>query len=117
MKSILVVLAGCALTQKSAPVPLRYFDPPLQVAAAPSPARARTPLRIGRVSEGALLGTRIVHRDSPVESEPYDTLRWSDDPEVYVRRALDRALFGAAPFEQTTDGEAPTLDIDIVAFE
>jgi cholesterol transport system auxiliary component len=117
VKLALVLLAGCALTQKAAPLELRYFAPPTRATAERARVAPSTPLRLGHVTTSALLGTRIVHRDSAVESAPYETLRWTDEPDVYVRRSLARALFDAAPFEQAIDSEAPTLDVDVLAFE
>ena len=117
MRAWLLVLSACALTSKSPPVELRYFAPPELPAATAHADVARTPLRLGRVSSGELLGTHILHRESPVEIVPYETLRWTDMPEVYVRRALERALFDTQPFTQATDGTALTLDVDVRAFE
>lgn len=117
MRVWLALLAGCALTSKSAPLDVRYFTLPDQSAAAASGEGTRTPLRLGRVVPGSLLGARIVHRDSPLELAPYEAMRWSDDPDVYVRRALVHAVFDTQPFEQATDGAARTLDVDVVAFE
>jgi cholesterol transport system auxiliary component len=113
----MVLLAGCALTQKATPLELRYFAPPTQASSKRASPEPTTPLRLGHVTTSALLGTRIVHRDSTVESAPYETLRWTDEPDLYVRRSLSRALFDAAPFEQAIDSEAPTLDVDVLAFE
>jgi cholesterol transport system auxiliary component len=112
--------AACALTSKATPLELRFFVPPTpasvdHAAAASGPHSVR--LRLGRVAAGALLGTKIVHRDSAVELAPYDTLRWTDGPEIYVRRALTSALFEERSFAQVTDGGAQTLDVDVVAFE
>ncbi len=117
MRVALVMLAGCALTQKAQPIELRYFTPPTHAAAEREHSTPRIPLRLGHVATTELLGTRIVHRDSAVESEPYETLRWTDEPDVYVRRALASALFDAAPFEQAIAGDALTLDVDVLAFE
>jgi cholesterol transport system auxiliary component len=114
-----LVVAGCALVSRSPPLELRYFSPEAAVPAAPAaPAGAARPrLRLGRVEPDANLRYAIVHRDSPVELSPYETLRWTDTPDVYVRRALSRALFEARPLEQAVGGEAPTLEVDVVAFE
>ena len=117
MKRWAVVLAGCALTSKAAPLDLRYFDPPARALVAVRVDTPRVPLRVGRVVTSSILGSRIVHRDSAVEVTPYETLRWSEEPEVYVRRALVRALFDGGAFEQATDGTARTLDVDVIAFE
>ena len=115
MRAWLVLLAGCALTSRSPPVELRYFAPP---AHAPAVISGEGPLlRLGRVAPTTLLRERIVHRDSAVERGRYETLRWTDRPEAYVRRALERALFDSHRYEQDVSGDAPTLDVDVLAFE
>ena len=116
MKIWVAMLAGCALTSKSAPIELRYFTPPAR-AVAHTAASERTPLRLGRVTFGALAGTRILHADSDVEVVPYETLRWSEEPDAFVRRALERALYDGQPLDQATDGSARTLEIDVLAFQ
>jgi len=111
------VLTGCALTSRSAPTELRYFAPPVHAAGVVAGEQG-PPLRLGRVTPSSLLRARIVHRDSDVELGTYDALRWSDRPEAYVRRALERALFDTHRFDQAVGGgTAPTLDVDVVAFE
>jgi ABC-type uncharacterized transport system auxiliary subunit len=115
-----LVLAGCALTSKSAPLELRYFSPetaqPAPAAVAPI-AAPHARLRVGRISASADLRYPIVHRESPVEIAPYETLRWTDTPDTYVRRALGHALFDTRPLDQALGGDAPTLDVDVTAFE
>ena len=115
----IAVLASCALTSKSAPVELRYFTPPAAAAErAPAPdVTSRARVRLGRVTPSAHLRYAIVHRESAVEVAPYETLRWTESPDAYVRRALSRALFEAHPLDQAVGGAAPTLDVEIVAFE
>jgi cholesterol transport system auxiliary component len=111
----LIVLAGCALTSRSTPVELRYFVPPIHAATAV--AGEGPLLRLGRVTPTTLLRERILHRDTEVELGRYETLRWTDRPEAYVRRALERALFDSHRFAQAVGGDAPTLDVDVLAFE
>lgn len=112
---LLCLLAGCWLTSSSAPVERRYFSPPSgERVTAP---RAHVRLRLGRVSAAAHLRARIAHRRSAVELELSDTLRWTEAPADYVRRAVADALFGARGLDQAVTGEAPTLSIEVVAFE
>jgi ABC-type uncharacterized transport system auxiliary subunit len=122
--AVAVVTSGCALSSKATPLELHYFSPELALpapapAAAPTePARAaRLPLKLGRVSASDHLRYRIVHRDSQVALELYDTLRWTEPPDDYVRRALGRALFDARPCEQAVAGRAPALEVEVTAFE
>jgi ABC-type uncharacterized transport system auxiliary subunit len=112
------LLAGCALTGRAAPLEFRYFTPETSVppvAHSPQPPCAR--LRLGRVTLDANLQFRIAHRDSPVELDLYETLRWTARPDTYVRRALSSALFEGQPLEQAIAGEVTTLDIEVIGFE
>ena len=67
MRVLLALLAGCALTSKSAPIEIEYFTPGL---VAPSHARVDAPtgeavrLRLGKVKASDHLRTAIVHRIS-----------------------------------------------------
>jgi ABC-type uncharacterized transport system auxiliary subunit len=110
-------LAGCALTSKATPTELRYFSPET-VTTHPADARTSDPprLRVGRITSTANLRYRIVHRESPVETGEYETLRWADTPDVFVRRSLVDALFHGR-LEQATGGPDPTLDVEVVVFE
>jgi ABC-type uncharacterized transport system auxiliary subunit len=111
-----VVFAGCSLLSKAPPRELRYFTPE-KVESAPAAPSNKIQLRLGRVRPAELLRTRILHRQSPVEVQEYDMLRWTEPPDAYVRRALARALFDGAGFVQVVGGLVPTLDVDVVAFE
>ena len=111
-----VLFCGCSLTERSTPVPNRYFTPEIPTAHA-SAEHGTIPLRLDRVTSSSALRDRIVHRDSPVELGMYETLRWTDNPEVFVRESLDRALFERGPFRSDTDEDTPALDIDVLAFE
>lgn len=117
------VAAGCALTSQGPPLELRYFSPEGSPEAAAPPAPSAEPavpvaeLRLARVSPGALHDQRIVHRESAVELDAYESLRWAERPEIYVRRALAHALFETHPLAQVLGGRAPSLDVEIVGFE
>jgi cholesterol transport system auxiliary component len=54
---------------------------------------------------------------SPIEVTPYETLQWTEEPEAYVRRALARALFDERPIDEVVSGAAPTLEVEVIAFE
>lgn len=111
----LALVAACALTSRSEPRVLRYFAPELAPAtpfAGPRCAR----VRLGRIFAGSNLRLAIQRRISPVELEPYETLRWTESPDTYARRALVRALF-ARPLEQAVAGPALVLDVEVVRFE
>jgi hypothetical protein len=138
------LLAGCAITAKSQPLEFRYFSPaPSARAAAHTSEPPCARLRLGRVTPGAYLQFRIAHRASAVELDLYETLRWTERPDTYVRRALSDALFEhqplhllerddvdlqrhrvvrnrlfqRLPLEQAIADDAVTLEIDVIAFE
>jgi ABC-type uncharacterized transport system auxiliary subunit len=113
-------LAGCALSSKAAPLELHYYsaESPAAVAVQPrAPAAGAPRLRLGSVTAADYLRFRIVRRDSPQSVNPYETLRWTESPREYVRRALTRALFDTGALAQVVGGAAPTLDVLVTAFE
>jgi cholesterol transport system auxiliary component len=115
----LLLLGGCALTSKATPMEIRYFSP--EGIQAPHEARpTQTPvgrIRIGRLTSSAHLRYPIMHRKSAVELEAYETLRWTENPEDYVRRSLSRALFDDGLLEEVVGGAAVTLNVEVVSFE
>lgn len=116
MKSLLLVLvAGCALTSKAKPVEIRYFAPTTVEVTPATATHGRA--RLGRVSASSHLRYRIVHRRSPVELELSDSLRWTEQPEEYVRRAIEQALFVERGVEQVVSGDSLTLTLEVTAFE
>ncbi len=121
-----VELSGCALLSKSEPMVPRYFTPEAIAgdsgstsgqASASTADDGRLPLRIGSVGASSQLRERIVYRTSPEESGYYETARWTERPENYLRRALSRALFEERPFSRVVSGAAPMLEAELVAFE
>jgi cholesterol transport system auxiliary component len=128
---VLALLASsCALTSKGEVAPIRWFTPevptPRLTNARPAESRPAQALAVelGRVVSGINLRDKIAYRDDAFEVGFYDDKRWTERPEVYVRRALARALYedygmrrafvGAA---RSRDGEAPVVDVEVVAFE
>lgn len=114
---LLAAIAGCSLTSKSTPVQFRYFAPVTTVASLSQPPATCSRLRLGRVTASDHLRFRIAHRRSPVEVELYETLRWTERPEDYVRRALASSLFDRHGLQRTLDRPAPTLEVEVTAFE
>jgi cholesterol transport system auxiliary component len=118
---------ACALTRKADLVDIRYFSPertaaradPRASPSAPAALSAAGPLqvRLGRVTSGANLRERIVYRASPHELGRYRDLRWTERPETYVRRELGRSLFEAHGMHRALDRFAPTLDVEVIAFD
>jgi len=108
---------GCALTSKAEVVTPRYFSP--------EPARpVRSPkapdgleLRLGQVSAASHLDERIAYRVGGTEMGFYEARRWSDNPEAYLRRALERDLFEERGLTRIVAGDTPILDVELTAFE
>jgi cholesterol transport system auxiliary component len=122
--------AGCAFAAKGEALAPRYFSPPLEPPRAPppepaspasaAPDRAVPPsleLRVGRIEAAAYLEERMAYRVSESELAYYDDRRWTEPPERFVRRALDRELFETRRFRRVVSGDAPTLDVDVQSFE
>jgi ABC-type uncharacterized transport system auxiliary subunit len=112
----LAFLTGCVLTSKTPALEIRYFSPPEQ-AAAPGSIEQPIEVRLGRVTASSHLRYRIAHRESRVELELYETLRWAERPDDYVRRALDRALFDEGGFTRAATGPAAEIEVEVTAFE
>ncbi len=121
---------GCALLTKAEPTVPRYFTPEGAEAPAegqgqgqgqgPSPSAAPASalsIRIGRVGGSAYLKERIAHRDSAHEFGFYEDKRWTERPEVYLQRAIERALFETRGLKRALSPAAPTLTVDLIEFE
>lgn len=116
---LVALLPGCAvLGSKAELVEIHQYTPEV-VADAPRAAQPadRPAVRLGRVTSSAHLRRRIVWRASAHELGAYEDHRWTDDPEVFVVRAVSRALFEEGGHVQAIAGRGPTLDLEVVAFE
>jgi hypothetical protein len=113
--------SGCAFTSKGEALTPRYFSPApaseLSEPAAPAGAPAPPELRIGRIEPAAHLEERIAYRISDSELAYYEDRRWTEPPEQFVRRALERELFESHAFRRVISGAAPTLDVEVLSFE
>jgi cholesterol transport system auxiliary component len=113
--------AGCALASKSTPAEVHWFSPEAidavhpTAAALPEPGAGR--VRIGRVAASSHLRSRIVFREAAYELGAYDDRRWTENPDVYLRRALEHALFEERGVVQGLGGPVPVLDVELIAFE
>jgi cholesterol transport system auxiliary component len=116
-------VGGCALTSKADALSVRWFNPePLNArltSTAPDsrPHANGTTLELGRVTSGAHLREKIAYRDAAFEVGYYDDSRWTERPEVYVRRAVARTLFEQHGVRRALAGQAPVLDIEVMSFE
>ena len=116
-------LAGCSLMTRSAVMPIHWYD--AQAARPRLTSHTSRPchdagdveLALGRVSSGLGLRDRIAFRDGDFDVGYYDDRRWSERPDVYVRRALERALFEERCIERAMAGPGPTLDVEVLSFE
>jgi len=116
---------ACALTSKAEVVDVRYFNPErigprINKATLTTTPQTTVPilqLRLGRVSSGPNLRERIAYRNSTYEQGYYEDLHWTERPEVYVRRELGRSLFETHALCRVLTGSAPTLDVELIAFD
>ena len=124
------LLAGCALTSKSDPIESRFFTPDISTgrvrltsadaagsANAAAPDAARLELRMGRVIAASHLREKIAQRTSGHELTFYEERRWTERPDSYLRRALEQSLFESGAFMRVVSGDAPTLDVELLAFQ
>lgn len=118
---------ACALLSKSELVEVRYFSPeradskPVAESQWVEPRKSAPdgPLevRLGRVSSGSNLRERIAYRNATFELGYYEDLRWVEHPETFVRRELGRALFEVRGLRRVLTGAAPTLEVEVTAFD
>ncbi|HET9932871.1 MAG TPA: ABC-type transport auxiliary lipoprotein family protein [Polyangiaceae bacterium] len=119
----MLVGSGCALTSKATPMSPRYFSPEqVPDSRAPSSPRsaskaAAPALQLGQVASASHLDERIAYRVGATELGFYDDRRWTELPEAYLRRALERELFEDRGLERMITGGGPTLDVELIAFE
>lgn len=116
--ALLLLTSGCALLSKSEPAAPRYFS----AEAADRPARAAAeksgqPLRLGTITSGADIRENLVFRRSDFELGYDEDHRWTEKPEVYLRRSLARMLFEERGFQRVVSGRANTLEVELAAFE
>lgn len=110
-------MAGCALLGKGDVHVARYFTPEYESSTQPRPAKNALRLRLGQVGAYSHLRERMVVRHSMQELVFSEDVRWTQSPEVYLRRALSRALFEERGVVQVMSGNAVTLEVELIAFE
>lgn len=108
---------GCALTSKAEVVTPRYFSPDPATTVRSPKAPEGLELRLGQVSSASHLDERIAYRVAGSEMGFHDDQRWSENPEAYLRRALERDLFEERQLSRVVSGDAPILDVELTGFE
>lgn len=116
---LLGLLGNCALTGKGDALYPRYFSPEAEAesATASAPAGPTLALRLGQVDAASHVEERFAYRLEPTELSYYEERRWTEPPERYLRRALERELFQRRGIRRTVSGPGATLDIELTAFE
>jgi cholesterol transport system auxiliary component len=114
-----VAYGGCALTSKADAVSPRFFSPEQETRASrlPGPEGAALELRLGEVEAASYLEQRISYRLHASELAYYEDRLWTEAPEQYVRRALERELFERRHIRRVMSGAGATLDVELTAFE
>lgn len=112
-----VALTGCALLRKSDPVVPRYFTPEQEGELTTAAGLPGLQVRMGRVEGWTHLRERMVARGPGREVVLRDHWRWMERPETYLRRALVRTLFEERGLREALTGRAPTLEVELIAFE
>lgn len=121
--AILGSMGGCALTSKGDALAIRWYTPEaakaqLTSASTGGPVADTAPqVELGRVSSGINLREKIAYRDAAFEEGFYDDKRWTERPEVYVRRELEHALYEEHGMRRALAAQAPALEVEVLAFE
>jgi cholesterol transport system auxiliary component len=115
---VLGALSDCALTSKADAVYPRFYSPEPEAATVATAApRSPLALRLGQVSAASYVEERFAYRVEPTELSYYDDRRWTEAPEQYLRRALERELFERRGIHRVISGAGATLDVELTAFE
>jgi ABC-type uncharacterized transport system auxiliary subunit len=115
-----VLSSACALTSRSEPMQIRYFSADsAEAERAPAPT-VRGPvvsMRLDRVRSSAHLGAAIAYRSGVHELGYYDGERWTERPEAYLERGLERAFFQEQGVTRVVGGTSETLSVELISFE
>jgi cholesterol transport system auxiliary component len=113
---LLVPLAGCALLSRGKALPASYYEPEFPAVhpvAVPSPGCA---LDLGHVDAADQLREEIQFRTPPFQAGYYEERRWTETPDRYLRRALERRLFEGNRCVRTLSYGGATLDATLLSF-
>jgi cholesterol transport system auxiliary component len=116
---VLATLASaCALTSRGGSVEWRYFTPErVRTTRASADVGTRGEVCLGHVTAGGSLGRRIAYGDGAYQVGFYEDRRWTEEPELYVRRALERTLFQDRALRCDPEATAPKLNVEVLRFE
>jgi uncharacterized lipoprotein YmbA len=123
MKSLLWLLfvvsvsSGCALLGKGKPLAVRYFDLDANEAYHPNARAQSARLRLGSVSAVRAIDRRFASREGAHELSYHEAWRFTDQPEKFLARDLGHNLFERAGVTRVVSGLAPTLEVQLTAFE
>lgn len=115
--------SGCALTSKGDALAIRWYTPEAAKAQLTSASTGgpvadnAAQIELGRVYSGLNLREKIAYRDSAFEEGFYEDKRWTERPEVYVRRELEHALYEEHGLRRALAAQAPALEVEVMAFE
>jgi len=110
-------LSACAFFGKSEPLEPRFYSAATtESERASASAQTGLALRVGRVLAGGHLQERIAYRSGQRELGFYDQRRWTERPEVYVRRAVSHALFDQRGVVRVVSGPAALLELELLEF-
>lgn len=121
--ALAMLAPACALTSKSEVLEVRWFTPErvkptLTSAGATAQTGEPMSLVLGRITAGSHLREKMAYRDSNWEVGYYEDRRWTERPEAFVRREVERTLFEERGFRRALGGTGtPTLEIELLAFE
>lgn len=118
MMGLLMAFSGCALLSKGEVGTRRFYtlDQHAPVARAKGEALGAE-LRLGRVTAGACGSELMMVRQSPFEVSFDEERRWTQRPEVSLRRTLSRVLFEELGLRSVLGGAGPVLDVELLEFE
>ncbi len=118
MMGLMMGFGGCALLSKGELGTRRFYtlDQAAPVARAKSEALGAE-LRLGRVTAGACGSELMMVRQSPFEVSFDEERRWTERPEVSLRRALSRVLFEELGLRSVVGGAGPVLEVELLEFE
>jgi ABC-type uncharacterized transport system auxiliary subunit len=115
---------GCSLFSKGDQGNAHFFSlerasgrPVAVLAEAPGARADPAGLRLGHVTGAPHLEERLVYRDSAYEINYYRELRWTEPPELCLKRLLARVLFEERGLRHVVGGSGPTLDVQLTAFD